>query len=63
MGTKINLFGTFGNLAGADIPTDREMDGVDLGSILFDDGRSARNAVYYYLGFIWFVSGPVKHIL
>ncbi len=50
MGTTMDLFSTFSNLAGATMPTDREMDGVDLAPVLFDNGKSPRNAVYYYRG-------------
>ncbi len=50
MGTTMDLFTTFSNLAGADIPTDREMDGMDLGPVLFANGKGPRNEVYYYRG-------------
>jgi hypothetical protein len=37
LGTTMDLFTTLSNLAGVPIPDDREMDGVDLGPVLFDD--------------------------
>ncbi len=50
MGTTMDLFTTFSNLAGVPIPDDRIMDGVDLGPVLFGDGKSPRNEMFYYLG-------------
>ena len=50
MGTTMDLFNTFSILAGVSIPNDREMDGVDLSPILFGNGNSPRNEVFYYKG-------------
>ena len=50
MGTTMDLFNTFSKLAGVPMPTDREMDGVDLSPVLFGNGKSPRNEVYYYKG-------------
>ncbi len=50
MGTTMDLFETFSNLAGVAVPSDREMDGVDLSPVLFDNGNSPRNVIYYYRG-------------
>jgi arylsulfatase A-like enzyme len=50
MGTTMDLFTTFSKLANVEIPTDREIDGVDLSPVLFGDGHSTRKEVYYYRG-------------
>lgn len=50
MGTTMDLFNTFSNLAGVPIPADREMDGMDLSPVLFGNGNSPRNEVFYYKG-------------
>ncbi len=50
LATTMDLFPTFATLAGAKIPTDREMDGVDLSPVLFDGKPSPRKTVYYYRG-------------
>ncbi len=50
LGTTMDLFSTFSKQAGAPMPTDREMDGVDLAPVLFDNEESPRSAVYYYRG-------------
>ena len=46
----MDIFTTCVTLAGADLPSDRIMDGVDLSSVLFDEGPSKRKAVLYYRG-------------
>jgi arylsulfatase A len=50
MGTTMDLFTTFSKLARVEIPNDRQMDGVDLGPVLFGEEKSPRNEVYYYRG-------------
>ncbi|WP_036156508.1 sulfatase family protein [Maribacter forsetii] len=50
MGTTMDLFNTFSNLAEVPMPTDREMDGIDLSPVLFGDEESPRNEVFYYRG-------------
>lgn len=50
MGTTMDLFNTFSKLAGVPMPTDREMDGVDLSPVLFGNEESPRNEVFYYRG-------------
>ena len=62
MGTTMDLFTTFSMLAGVDIPNDREMDGIDLSPVLFGDGSSPRNEVFYYRGSDLFAVrvGPYK---
>jgi arylsulfatase A len=46
----MDLFTTSLRLGGAEVPTDRAIDGVDMGPILFGDGKSARVVEYYYYG-------------
>src|SRR5207249_8329815 len=42
---SMDLFNTCLNLAGAPVPTDRTMDGVDLAPILFNAGPSRRDTM------------------
>ena len=48
MGSTMDLFPTACNLAGAEFPTDRIMDGVDLGRTLFDEEAGLRKTMFYY---------------
>ena len=48
MGSTMDLFPTACNLAGAEFPTDRIMDGVDLSRTLFDEEVSPRQTMFYY---------------
>ena len=48
MGTTMDLFTTFSKIAGVDVPSDREMDGVDLSPVLFRKEKGPRNEVYFY---------------
>lgn len=50
MACSMDLFNTSLALAGAAVPTDRAMDGVNLTPILFGDGKSLRDTVIYYRG-------------
>ena len=50
MASGMDLFNTCLSLAGAPIPTDRPIDGVDMAPILFDNGASLRTVQYYYYG-------------
>ncbi|MBB4080739.1 arylsulfatase A-like enzyme [Lewinella aquimaris] len=50
LGTTMDLFTTFTALAGVPEPEDRPMDGLDLAPVLFGDGSSPRNTVFYYRG-------------
>ncbi|MDF9797909.1 arylsulfatase A [Catalinimonas alkaloidigena] len=50
LGTTMDLFTTFSKLAGVEIPTDREMDGLDLSAVLFERKPSPRETVFYYRG-------------
>jgi len=47
---SMDLFNTSLKLAGAPIPTDRVMDGVDMSPILFGHGKSLRDTLIYYRG-------------
>ena len=48
IGSAMDLFTTAGILAGAPIPKDREIDGVDLRPPLLGTGASARDTIFYY---------------
>ncbi len=50
MGSAMDLFSTFLLLAGAEIPTDREIDGLDLRPVLFGTGPTPRKNLLYYHG-------------
>jgi arylsulfatase A len=49
LASGMDLFNTCLTLAGAEIPNDRPIDGVDLSPILFG-GKSLREVHFYYLG-------------
>ena len=46
----MDLFPTYLTLAGAEIPTDRVVDGVDLAPLLFGTGPGRRESFFYYRG-------------
>ena len=48
MGATMDLFPTACKLAGADFPSDRIMDGVDLSPLLFNEGDGLRKTMFYY---------------
>jgi arylsulfatase A-like enzyme len=48
--TTMDLFVTFAKLAGATVPTDRPIDGVDIAPLLFGTGSVERDAFFYYRG-------------
>lgn len=50
LATTMDLYTTALTLAGADVPTDRVVDGVDLTPLLDGEGGSARETVFYYRG-------------
>lgn len=50
IGSTLDLFATITALAGADMPTDREMDSYNLAPTLFDGKASPRNEMFYYRG-------------
>ncbi|MBM3882544.1 MAG: hypothetical protein FJ387_22945 [Verrucomicrobia bacterium] len=46
----MDLFTTYLKLAGADVPTDRPIDGLDMAPLLFGTGPSLRESFGYYRG-------------
>lgn len=50
LGSTMDLFTTFGSMAGAEIPKDRIMDGVDLSGTLLNQDPSPRKSILYYRG-------------
>jgi len=48
MGSTLDLLATACALAGAEVPTDREMDSLDLSPALFGTGPSPRDHMFYY---------------
>jgi arylsulfatase A len=50
MGTTMDLYTTFCNIAGVKIPGDRIVDGVDLTSVMLNASESPRNDMFYYHG-------------
>ena len=50
MASAMDLFNTSLALAGAAIPQDRPLDGVDMSSILLGNGKGKREVQYYYYG-------------
>ena len=50
LGTTMNLLPTMLGLAGAALPGDRVLDGVDLTPVLKDPAARVRESVYYYRG-------------
>lgn len=52
LATTMDLYVTFANLAGADIPQDREIDGYDIFDLLLDkpEAQTPHKAFYYYYG-------------
>ncbi len=50
LGSTMDLFTTFSKLAGAKIPDDRIIDGVDLSATLFEKQESPRKNMFYYRG-------------
>ena len=46
----MDLSNTCLTLAGAEIPKDRVIDGVDMAPILFGNGHSKRDTMFYYRG-------------
>lgn len=58
----MDLFNTCLHLAGAQPPTDRPIDGVDMSPILFGTGKSKREVQFYYYGDALYAvrKGPFK---
>ena len=50
MASAMDLFNTSLALAGAPLPQDRPLDGVDMSAILLSHGESKREVHYYYYG-------------
>jgi len=50
LGTTMDIYATSLKVAGADIPSDRVVDGYDLTSMLKGETKSPRDEVYYYRG-------------
>ncbi len=50
MGATMDIFPTVCKLTGAEFPSDRIMDGVDLTQTLLDEKPSPRNTIFYYRG-------------
>ena len=51
MGATLDLLPTFANLAGAEVPSDRKMDGYDLTPVLTKKTASPRKSGFLLLGF------------
>ena len=62
MGATMDLYTTMLKLAGAEVPSDRVVDGLDLRPILFGKGRSPRDTMFYYRGAQLYAArkGPYK---
>lgn len=58
----MDLFTTSAKLAGAKVPADRTIDGLDVAPLLFDTGSVQRDAFFYYRGTDLFAArlGPWK---
>jgi arylsulfatase A len=50
MGATMDVYTTILTLAGAEVPTDRVVDGLDLSPALFGTGPSPRQTMFYYRG-------------
>lgn len=50
LATTMDIYATAVKLAGGNLPTDREMDGVDLSPLFSDPTATIRDEVIYYLG-------------
>ncbi|MEL7499789.1 MAG: sulfatase [Planctomycetota bacterium] len=50
IGSGLDLLPTIANLCGGTMPTDREIDGVDLSPTLFESKASPRDELFYYRG-------------
>ena len=49
MATQMDWFPTFCKLVGAEIPSDREIDGKDLSAVLFENGNREEDTFLYYM--------------
>lgn len=50
VGTTMDLFVTCAKLGGAEVPTDRPIDGIDIAPLLFGQGTVNREPFFYYRG-------------
>ena len=50
MGSTLDLLPTIAGLAGAEVPTDRVIDGLDISPALFGAGPSPRDTMFFYRG-------------
>ncbi len=50
LASTMDLFTTSAKLAGADVPSDRAIDGIDIRPLLFGTGPAEREAYFYYRG-------------
>jgi arylsulfatase A-like enzyme len=50
LASTMDVFATAVTLASGKIPVDREIDGVDLAPVLFDNGSSPRQTMFFYRG-------------
>ena len=50
LGATMDIYTTILTLAGAKVPDDRVVDGLDLSAALFETGPSPRKVVFYYRG-------------
>jgi len=62
MGSTLDLLPTCVKLAGAQLPSDRVIDGVDISAALFGTAPSPRETMFYYRGATLYAvrSGPFK---
>ena len=62
MGATMDLYTTMLKLAGAEVPSDRVVDGLDLRPVLFGKGPSPRDTMFYYRGAQLYAArkGPYK---
>jgi arylsulfatase A-like enzyme len=62
MGSTMDIYTTMLTLAGAKVPTDRVVDGLDLSPALFGTGPSPRKNMFYYRGAKLYAArkGPYK---
>jgi arylsulfatase A-like enzyme len=49
-GSTLDLFLTINRIAGIDIPNDRIYDGNDISEVLFNQGNTSRENIFYYHG-------------
>jgi len=49
LASTLDFLPTFANLASANLPNDRILDGVDISDLLFNKKANVRNIMYYYI--------------